>query len=237
MATKILVIEDDVDIADVMNGALIRKGYSVTLCRDGENGFFQVMSEVFDLVLLDVVLPGRSGLEILMALRRQNAQIPVLMLSTRNEVEDRVMALSLTADDYLGKPFALSEFLARVESLLRRGIIKPAVKLCVGDLELDPVTREVSRASRAIKLTLLEFEILQYMMQLRGRVVSRAMLAQDVWKDVNRATSLDNVIDVHISRLRKKVDGDRQKELLRTVRGIGFRLSEHDRDEVLGAGV
>lgn len=232
MATKILVIEDDVSIADVMYEALTRKGYAVTLCRDGEDGFFRVMSDIFDLVLLDVVLPGRSGLEILMALRRQNAHIPVLMLSTRNEVEDRVMALSLTADDYLGKPFALSEFLVRVQSLLRRGITKPAVKLCVGDLELDPVTREVSRAGRPIKLTLLEFEILQYMMQMRGRVVSRVMLAQDVWKDVNRATSLDNVIDVHVSRLRKKIDADKQRELLRTVRGIGFRLSEHDMDDI-----
>lgn len=231
MVVKILVIEDDVHIADVLQEALTRNGYEVTLCRDGEDGFFRAMSEVFDLVLLDVVLPGRSGLDILTALRRQDTHIPVLIMSTRNEVEDRVRGLSLMADDYLGKPFALAELLARVGAILRRGGVKAAVKLSVADLELDPVTREVSRSNRPIKLTLLEFEILQYMMQKRGRVVSRKLLAQDVWKDVNRATSLDNVIDVHISRLRKKVNGERQKELLRTVRGIGFRLSEFDMDD------
>lgn len=232
MATRILVIEDDIVIGDTLVDALQRAAHEVTLCRDGEDGFFRAVTSRFDLVLLDVVLPGRNGLEVLTGLRKHDAAIPVLMLSTRDAVEDRVRALSLSADDYLGKPFALEELLARVQAMLRRTRPAPESKLRVADLHLDLVTRQVTRAGLPLKLTLREFELLEYLMRQAGRIVSRTMLAQDVWKDVDRVTSLDNVIDVHMSRLRRKVDGHGRKELMRTVRGVGFRLCEHDVDDL-----
>lgn len=230
MTAKILVIEDDQTIGDVMTGALQRAGYEVKLCRDGEEGFFQALTGDYDLLLLDVVLPGRNGLEILVGLRKHNQHIPVMMLSTKDDVDDRVKALSLHADDYLGKPFALSELLARVQAMLRRNRPAPPLKLTVGDLQLDLITREVTRATRVINLTLRECEMLEYLMRQNGRIVSRAMLAQNIWKGVERVTTLDNVIDVHISRLRRKIEAPGRAVLLRTVRGVGFRLSERDAD-------
>jgi two-component system, OmpR family, copper resistance phosphate regulon response regulator CusR len=234
VTARILVIEDDPSTGDVLQEALQRNGHHVTLCRDGEDGFFQAVTSSFDLLILDVVLPSRSGLEVLVGLRKHDPDIPVLMLSTRDEVDDRVRALSLTADDYLGKPFAIGELLARVTAMLRRsrrGTTEPRLK--VADLHLDLTTRQVSRGGHPIKLTLREFEMLEYLMRQAGRVVSRTMLAQDVWKDIDRVTPLDNVIDVHISRLRRKIDTAGRPELLHTVRGLGFRLSERaveDRD-------
>jgi two-component system, OmpR family, copper resistance phosphate regulon response regulator CusR len=178
-------------------------------------------------VLLDALLPGRSGLEILVALRKQNPLVPIIMLSTRNEVQDRVQALSMAADDYVGKPFALNELLARIDSVLRRSRFVPAAELCIDDLQLNPATRQVTRGGTTLTLTLREFEILMYLMQKPGVVVTRAMLAQEVWKDVKRATPLDNVIDVHMSRLRRKIEINGKKELLHTVRGVGFCISTH----------
>lgn len=226
MATKILIIEDDKDTGDTLEDALRRKGHDVTLCRDGEDGFFQAITAHFDLLILDVVLPCRSGLEILVGLRKHNARIPVLMLSSRNEVDDRVAALSHDADDYLGKPFALKELLARVQVMLRRTGVRSELKLRVADLNLDLMTRGVVRAGRPIILTLREYEMLEFLMRQAGRVISRALLAQNVWKNIDRVTPLDNVIDVHMSRLRRKIDGPGLQELLHTVRGIGYRLGD-----------
>ncbi len=222
---RVLVIEDDPDSGAVVQSALERTGYEVTLSSDGEEGFFQALTGRHDLLLLDVVLPRRSGLEILSGLRQLNCTTPVLMLSTRADVTDRVHALSLDADDYLGKPFALAELLARCRSLLRRSHAPPQFKLSVGDLQLNLLSREVTRANRPIELTRREYDLIEYLMRQSGRVVSRAMLAQEVWKGVDRATTLDNVIDVHISRLRRKIEMPGRPELLHTVRGAGFRLS------------
>jgi two-component system, OmpR family, copper resistance phosphate regulon response regulator CusR len=237
MVTKVLVVDDDSDIANALSQALTRNNFEVTVCRTGEDGFFHAMNEHYGLVLLDVVLPGRSGLEILAALRKKNTHVPIIMLSTRNEVEDRVQALSMTADDYLGKPFALSELLQRVNSLLRRSHGDVVTELRIDDLQLNSVTRSVARGSKILDLTLREFEILLYLMRKPGAVVTRAMLAQDVWKDVKRATPLDNVIDVHISRLRRKIEMDGQKELLHTVRGVGFCISDRNVNPVNTAPV
>jgi DNA-binding response OmpR family regulator len=177
-------------------------------------------------VLLDLTLPGRDGLEILRAIRRRRMETPVLVLTARDSLEDRVTGLDAGADDYLVKPFAFAELLARVRALVRRGRVADAPKLAVGDLDMDLVTRKVLRGGRAVDLTVREFELLEFLMRYQGQVVSRETLARDVWKETARTTPLDNVIDVHIARLRRKVDLDHAVKLIHTVRGVGFMLRE-----------
>ncbi len=172
------------------------------------------------------MLPGRSGLEILQALRQRRIQTPVLVLTARDGVDDRVLGLDLGADDYLVKPFALPELLARIRALLRRGRPSEALRLKAADLELDVVTRRATRADRPLDLTVREFELLEYLLRHQGHLVSREMLAREVWKEPRRATPLDNVIDVQMTRLRKKVDSDASPRLIHTVRGVGFVLKE-----------
>jgi DNA-binding response OmpR family regulator len=172
------------------------------------------------------MLPGRSGLEILQALRQRRIETPVLILTARDGVDDRVLGLDLGADDYLVKPFALPELLARIRALLRRGRPSDVFRLKVGDLELDLVARRVVRAETLIDLTVREFELLEYLLRHQGHLVSREMLARDVWKEPRRATPLDNVIDVQMARLRRKVDPDGAARLIHTVRGVGFVMRE-----------
>jgi DNA-binding response OmpR family regulator len=176
--------------------------------------------------VLDLMLPGRSGLEILQTLRQRRLETPVLILTARDGVDDRVLGLDLGADDYLVKPFALPELLARVRALLRRGRPSEVFRLKAADLELDVVARRASRADRLLDLTVREFELLEYLLRHQGHLVSREMLAREVWKEPRRATPLDNVIDVQIARLRKKVDTEGAARLIHTVRGVGFILRE-----------
>jgi DNA-binding response OmpR family regulator len=183
-----------------------------------------VNHESFDLVLLDLMLPRRNGLEVLSTLRRRALQTPVLILTARDTVEDRVHGLDTGADDYLVKPFAFAELLARIRALLRRGRADQTLKLHQDDLEMDLVTRKVTRAGQTIELTVKEFEVLEYLLRHVARVVSREMLARDVWHVTARATPFDNVIDVTMARLRRKVDDPFQAKLLHTVRGVGFVL-------------
>jgi DNA-binding response OmpR family regulator len=168
------------------------------------------------------MLPGRNGLEILAAMRQQGLRTPVLLLTARDAIEDRVRGLDAGADDYLVKPFAFPELLARVRALSRRGGPETSPKMRVGDLELDVVGRSVTRGGRALDLTAREFELLEYLVRHQGHVVSREMLARDVWKEASRHTPLDNVIDVHVARLRRKVDDQFDRVLVHTVRGVGF---------------
>jgi DNA-binding response OmpR family regulator len=172
------------------------------------------------------MLPGRDGMEILRTLRRSKAQTPVLILTARDTLEDKILGLDLGADDYLVKPFAFPELTARIRALLRRGRGDEALKLKLADLEMDLIKRAVVRGKQAIPLTAMEFEILEYLLRNQGHVVTREMLAREVWKETERATPLDNVIDVHIGRLRKKIDEPFKGKLLHTVRGVGFILSE-----------
>jgi len=223
---RVLVVEDEAKIANALRQGLEGEHYDVVVARTGEDGFFRASAEVFDLIVLDVMLPGRSGIEILRALRQKGSPTPVLLLTARDAVDDRVLGLDGGADDYLVKPFAFPELLARIRALLRRGRPDQALRLQVGPLEMDLVTRRVSRGDRELHLTTREYEILQYLMRHHGHLVSREMLAQDVWKETARATPLDNVIDVHIARLRKKVDPDARAPLIHTVRGVGFVLKE-----------
>jgi DNA-binding response OmpR family regulator len=179
----------------------------------------------YDLVILDLMLPGRDGLEILDAIRKKDLDIPVLLLTARDTVEDRVLGLDCGADDYLVKPFAFPELLARIRAMLRRSNLHEGVKILkLANLKLDRVTHKVTRDDRMLNLTVKEFELLEYLLQHQGSIVSREMLSQDVWHETQRATPLDNVIDVHIAHLRKKIDEPFEQKLLHTVRGVGFKF-------------
>ena len=222
------MVEDERKLAQVLASALEAEHYEVVVAGTGEDGFFRANAEAFDLVLLDLMLPGRSGLEILQTLRKRYIQTPVLILTARDGVEDRVLGLDLGADDYLIKPFALPELLARIRALLRRGRPSEVLRLKAADLELDLVTRRATRADRQLDLTTREFELLEYLLRHRDHLVSREMLAREVWKEPRRATPIDNVIDVQIARLRKKVDTAGAARLIHTIRGVGFMLRERE---------
>jgi len=225
---RVLVIEDERKIAQILSAALKAEHYDVVVAPTGEDGFFRANAEVFDLVLLDLMLPGRSGLEILQTLRQRRVETPVLVLTARDGVDDRVLGLDLGADDYLVKPFALPELLARVRALLRRGRPSDVRRLKAADLEVDLVARRASRSNRLLDLTAREFELLEYLLRHQDHLVSREMLARDVWKEPRRATPIDNVIDVQIARLRRKVDSEGSARLIHTVRGVGFIVRESD---------
>jgi two-component system, OmpR family, copper resistance phosphate regulon response regulator CusR len=226
LALRILIIEDDEKIGATLMEVFAREGYEATLSRTGEDGFFIWSTGRFDLVVLDLGLPGRDGLEILAARRKMQQDCLVLILSAQDRVDDRVRGLAAGADDYLVKPFAVAELLARIQALLRRGSGNALLRLKVKDLSVDLVTRKVERGGRRLELTAREFDLLEYLMRHAQTTVSREMLAHEIWKDVGRATPLDNVIDVHIARLRRKIDVPNLARLIHTVRGVGFCLGE-----------
>lgn len=223
---RILVIEDEPKVALALKQGLEGEHYDVVVATTGEDGFFRLNSEIFDLLLLDLMLPGRDGLEILTTARKQGLDLPVLILTAKDAVEDRVMGLDAGADDYLIKPFAFAELLARIRALLRRGRTDLILRLKVADLDMDLVTRIATRAGELLDLTPREFELLEFLMRHHQQVVSREMLAREVWKEIARATPLDNVIDVHVARLRKKVEQNFPTKLIHTIRGVGFILRE-----------
>ena len=230
MAIRILIIEDDEKIGATLVEVFTREGYAPVLARTGEEGYFRWTTDKFDLVVLDLGLPGRGGLDILAARCAQNQESLVLILSARDDVDDRVRGLTGRADDYLLKPFAVAELLARVQALLRRGRANTMQRMSVKDLHLDSVTRRVERAGQRIELTAREFDLLEYLLRHARSIVSREMLSHELWKDVERATPLDNVIDVHIERLRRKIDGPNLVRLIHTVRGVGFCVGEGEMD-------
>ncbi len=221
---KILIIEDDAKTAHAISQGLRGEGYDVSIARTGEAGFLQVTSEAFDLVLLDWLLPGRDGIEILKTMRARSIKTPVLLLTARDAIEDRVLGLDGGADDYLVKPFAFAELLARIRVLLRRTVQEEPLRKQMGDLLLDLQARRVWRDEQEITLTPREFDLLAYLMRYEGQLVTRQMLAQEVWREPNRGTPLDNVIDVHLAHLRKKIDEEHAVKLIQTVRGVGFML-------------
>jgi two-component system copper resistance phosphate regulon response regulator CusR len=225
---RILLVEDESKVGNALCEGLRAEGYEVVWAQTGEDGFYQASSCTFDLVLLDIMLPGRDGIEILGALRKQGLHAPVLLLTAKDAIEDRVSGLDAGADDYLVKPFAFAELSARVRALLRRNKPEPTAQLSIASLEIDLLKRMVSREGHRIDLTAREFELLEYLARNHGRVVSRQMLARDVWQETDRATPLDNVIDVHVARLRRKMDDPFKDKLLHTVRGVGFILSEDE---------
>jgi len=223
---RILVIEDEAKISHALKEGLERAQYEVATARTGEEGFYLASTQSFDLVLLDLMLPGRDGLEIMATLRSREWKTPVMILTARDALSDRVQGLDAGADDYLVKPFAFPELLARIRALLRRGRADSALRMKLADMEMDIATRKVTRHGKVLELTTREFELLEYLLRHQGQVVSREMLAREVWKEPSRATPLDNVIDVHIARLRRKVDEPFSPKLIHTVRGVGFVLRE-----------
>lgn len=225
-SARILVVEDEPTVRKSLQQGLTAEGYAVAVAATGEDGFFQATTERFDLIVLDIMLPGRGGLEVLAGIRKKVGQVPVVLLTARDAIEDRVTGLDTGADDYLVKPFAFDELLARIRALLRRGRTTTATRLLCADLEIDLLARRATRAGKAIHLTVRELDLLEHLLRHAGSVVSRDMLARDVWKETGRITPLDNVIDATIARLRKKVDEPFASPLIHTVRGIGFRIGE-----------
>ena len=225
---NVLVIEDERKLAEAVAEGLTGEGFTVTLAMSGEEALDCLRDHDFDLLLLDVMLPKRSGLEVLADLREAGLRVPVLMITSRDAIEDRVRGLDTGADDYLVKPFAFAELVARVRALLRRNMPAMATVLHLSDLTLEMKSRIAVRAGVRLDLTNREFDILEYLMLNRDSVVSREMLARDVWKQTIRYAPLNNVINVQMARLRNKVDDDREKKLLHTVRGVGFVIREEE---------
>jgi two-component system copper resistance phosphate regulon response regulator CusR len=221
---RILVVEDEPKVANALKEGLEGERYEVVLAHTGEDAFFRINTEKFDVILLDLMLPGRDGLQILTSIRKSGVETPVLLLTARDTLEDRVTGLNLGADDYLSKPFAFAELLARIRALLRRGRPGDALRLGSGDLDIDLVTRKVTRGGQTVELTAREFELLEHLVRHEGQVVLRDTLVREVWKETARGTPLNNVIDVHIARLRRKVDLDQPVKLIHTIRGVGFML-------------
>lgn len=218
---NLLVVEDDNKVATMLKQGLQEAGNTVAMARTAQQAIAQVDQQAFDLILLDLGLPGTDGIEVLRHVRRSHNSIPVIILTARDSVNDRVQGLDEGADDYLVKPFAFPELLARIKALRRRAKAEgPQMELA--DLKLNLLSRTVSRGSRSLDLTPKEFDLLAYLLRANGQIVSREMLARDVWKINSRATPLDNVIDVHVSHLRDKLDHEGEPKLLHTVRGVGF---------------
>ncbi len=224
---KILIVEDEPKTGDYLKQGLVEAGFNVDLLRDGQDGLHHALTEAYDLAILDVMLPGIDGWAVLQGMRRAGRDTPVLFLSARDQVDDRVKGLELGADDYLVKPFAFSELLARVRTLLRRGNKSVAAEvLRVADLELDLLRRRVTRAGKRIDLTAKEFSLLELLLRRQGEVLARSMIASQVW-DMN-FDSDTNVIEVAIRRLRAKIDDPFEPKLIRTVRGMGYVLEVPD---------
>jgi len=225
-AMQILIVEDESKLAHAIQQGLEEEGYSAAVALSGEEALRLLERGAPDLVLLDVMLPKRNGISVLRELRRDGFHVPVLLLTALDTVEDRVLGLDAGGDDYLVKPFAFPELLARVRALLRRNAAAPQSALDFAGLHINLAGRIVTRDGVALELTGREFDLLEYFMLNRGRVVSREMLTRDVWKETSRYTPLDNVIDVQVARLRRKIDDPFDAKLLHTVRGIGFVLRE-----------
>jgi two-component system, OmpR family, copper resistance phosphate regulon response regulator CusR len=221
---RIIIIEDEKKVAEALRQGLESDGYEAEVAWTGEEGFFLVNTRPFDLILLDWMLPGRDGIEIMKAIRVKGDATPVLILTARDAVEDRVLGLDSGADDYLVKPFAFAELLARVRNLLRREKAEPVFRMNLADLQVDSKARKATRGGKILQFTAREFDMLECLMRNQGRVVPRETLSREVWKESSRATPLDNVIDVHMTRLRRKLDDPFDRKLLHTVRGVGFIL-------------
>jgi len=222
---RILLVEDDVKIASFVVKGLRAAGYAVDHAIDGENGLHMALTEPYDAAIIDIMLPKLDGLSVIEEMRKERVNSPVIILSAKGSVDDRVRGLQKGSDDYMTKPFAFSELLARVQALIRRaGGHAETTRLTVGDLSMDLITREVTREGRKIELQPMEFSLLEYLMRNAGRVVSKTMIMEHVW-DYNFDPQT-NVVEARICRLRDKIDRDFSKKLIHTIRGVGYVLKE-----------
>lgn len=219
---RVLIVEDELKIAEAIRDGLEAEEYEVLLERTGEAAFYRASTEDFDVLVMDLGLPGRDGLEVIAALRKNNRRTPIIVLTARDSVDSRVAGLDAGADDYLVKPFAFEELLARMRALMRRETGQTQIVMTAGPLSVDVLKHTATRGDERLDLTTREFEVIACLMRFAGRIVSRETLAREVWNEA-RTTSLDNVMDAHIARLRRKLDAD-GPSLIHTVRGIGFTL-------------
>ena len=221
---RILIVEDEKKVARFIQQGLEEEHYTVDVAHDGEAGLQMAKSENYDLLILDVMLPNKSGVALIKEFRAWGGAAPALILTAKSATEDKVAGLDSGADDYLTKPFAFAELLARVRSLLRRGSKEKSTVLAIADLELDTVTHKAKRGGRNIELTAKEYALLEYLLRNKERVLSRTIIAEHIW-DYNFDTGT-NIIDVYVNHLRSKIEGDGEKKLIHTVRGVGYVMKE-----------
>ena len=220
---RVLLVEDDEGIISFLEKGLREAKYAVDVAQDGNEALYKAALNEYDAIILDIMIPGRDGLEVCRELRRQGSQVPVIMLTARDDVRDRVLGLDVGADDYLTKPFQVSELLARLRALMRRGPALKSTVIEIGDLRIDTSAQTVKRSGRPLALTAREYALIEYLARHAGRVVSRSELIEHVWDE--RYDSYSNVVDVHINHLRQKIDRESDQPLIHTRRGAGYILS------------
>lgn len=219
---NVLFVEDEAKIANFVRAGLKEQGFTVDYCDNGDDGYLRALDNEYDVIILDIMVPGKDGLSILKQLRRQNNNTPVILLTARNELDDRLQGLNLGADDYIAKPFFVEELAARIHAVVRRSVGERQNVLAIGALKLDRITREVTCNGRVIELTSREFNLLEYLMRSPGRVFTRTQILEHVWGyDFNPNT---NVVDVCIQRIRKKIDSLDEAGLIESIRGVGYRF-------------
>jgi len=223
---RILIAEDDRKVAGFLKKGLKEEHYAVDVCYDGEEALFQAQVNQYDLIIMDVMLPKKNGFTICKEIREEGNLTPILMLTARDQLEDKVKGLQEGADDYLTKPFAFEELLARIKALLRRTQDYKTKTLKVGDLELDPVSRKITREGKPITLTGKEYALLEYLMRNKGRVITQSMIIDHVW-DMNY-DGLSNVVNVYINHLREKIDKGFSQKYIHTIRGVGYKVDENE---------
>jgi len=223
---RILLVEDEPKVAGFVQRGLAAERYAVDVSGDGQEGWELAQAYPYDLIILDLMLPKLEGKEVLQRIRKKNTTVPVLVLTARDTVDDKVRLFEMGADDYLTKPFAFAELLVRAKALLRRGPVNRSSTLRIGDLELDRLTQSVKRAGRRIELTTKEYQLLEYLMQNAGRVMSRNMIIEHVWDQ--SFDGFTNIVDVYVRHLRAKVDDAHEIKMLRTVRGTGYMIRSED---------
>lgn len=222
---RILIVEDDKKVAGFLRRGLKEEQYAVDVCYDGEEALFQSQVNQYDLIILDVMLPKKNGFAVCKQIREDGNLTPILMLTARDQLEDKVKGLQEGADDYLTKPFAFEELLARIKALLRRTQDYKTKTLNVGDLELDPVSRKVTRQGKPISLTGKEYALLEYLLRNKSRTITQSMIIDHVW-DMN-FDGLSNVVNVYINHLREKIDKGFPQKYIHTIRGVGYQIDEN----------
>lgn len=222
---RILIVEDDKKVAGFLRRGLKEERYAIDVCYDGEEALFQSQVNQYDLIILDVMLPKKNGFAVCKQIREEGNLTPILMLTARDQLEDKIKGLQEGADDYLTKPFAFEELLARIKALLRRTQDYKTKTMKVGELELDPVSRKVTREDKPVSLTGKEYALLEYLMRNKGRIITQTMIIDHVW-DMN-FDGLSNVVNVYINHLREKIDKGFPQKYIHTIRGVGYKIDEN----------